>query len=116
MDGPRTAHPIPGQGVTKAPRPSPEGSGSTRSAPFRCGRRRWLKIPVGAFTAVMGVLAIEEGLDVGAGIPTTQGGILFLAFIFGYSQQLFTRMVDARGSRIRAGLAGPTQAEDPRRP
>lgn len=75
-----------------------------------------LKIPIGAFTAVLGVLAVEEGLDAGAGIPTTQGGILFLAFVFGYSQQLFTRMVDARGSRIRAGLAGPTHAEGLRHP
>lgn len=73
-----------------------------------------LKIPVGAFTAVLGVLAIEEGLDAGAGIPTTQGGILFLGFVFGYSQQLFTRVVDARGSRIRAGLVGPLRTDQTR--
>jgi hypothetical protein len=67
-----------------------------------------LKIPVGAIAAILGVLAIEEGLEAGAGVPTTQGGIIFLAFVFGYSQQLLTRIVDNRGSQIRAGLSGRT--------
>lgn len=75
-----------------------------------------LKIPIGAFTAILGVLAIEGGLDAGAGVPTSQGGILFLAFVFGYSQQIVTRMVDARGSQIRAGLTGQRGGVNPRRP
>lgn len=65
-----------------------------------------LKVPTGAFTAMLGVLAVEQGLQAGAGLPASQGGMLFLAFLFGYSQQIVTRFVDSYGSQIRAGLAG----------
>jgi hypothetical protein len=72
-----------------------------------------LKLPIGAFTALLGVLAVEQGLDAGAGIPTSQGGILFMAFVFGYSQLILTRAVDTRGSQIRAGLSGQRASEQP---
>jgi hypothetical protein len=65
-----------------------------------------LKVPTGAFTAVLGVLAVEQALQASAGLPSSQGGMLFLAFVFGYSQQLVTRFVDTYGAQIRAGLAG----------
>jgi hypothetical protein len=69
-----------------------------------------LKIPLGCLTAVLGVMTLERGLDVGAGLPTSQGGILFVAFVFGYSQELLTRIVDARGAQIRGMLDGRTSA------
>ncbi len=65
-----------------------------------------LKVPTGAFTAVLGVLAVEQGLQASAGLPSSQGGMLFLAFVFGYSQQLVTRFVDSYGAEIRSRLAG----------
>ena len=72
-----------------------------------------LKVPTGAFTALLGVLAVEQGLQASAGVPASQGGMLFLAFVFGYSQQLVTRFVDAYGSEVRAALA-EQQAHGPR--
>jgi hypothetical protein len=38
--------------------------------------------------------------------------VLFVgrAFIFGYSQQILTRIVDSRGSEVREGLAGDRAA------
>jgi hypothetical protein len=65
-----------------------------------------LKVPTGAFTAVLGVLAIEQGLQATAGLSSSQGGMLFLAFVFGYSQQLVTHFVDSYGAEIRTNLAG----------
>ncbi|MGF7238727.1 MAG: hypothetical protein ACQSGP_27785, partial [Frankia sp.] len=65
-----------------------------------------LKVPLGAIAAVLGVVSVEAGLEGGAGGATSQGGLLLLAFVLGYSQQLLTRIVDTRGSQVREGLSG----------
>lgn len=73
-----------------------------------------LKVPTGAFTAVLGVLAVEQGLQASAGLLSSQGGMLFLAFVFGYSQQLVTHFVDSYGAEVRSKLAGErSPAGDP---
>jgi hypothetical protein len=71
-----------------------------------------LKVPIGAIAAVIGVLAVEGGLEPSAGVVNSQGGLLLLAFVFGYSQQILTRIVDNRGSEVREGLTGERTGRD----
>jgi hypothetical protein len=72
-----------------------------------------LKVPIGALASVLGVMGVGSGVVTGIPVIDGQGAILFLAFLFGYSQQLLTRIVDERGSRVRQGLSGERQLTDP---
>ncbi len=53
-----------------------------------------VKVCVGLWTAVIGVLAVGTGLVVG--VYTTVASILLLAFIFGYAQQAITTFIDRK--------------------
>ena len=59
-----------------------------------------LKVPLGALTAVLGLLVLRSqpgGIDVGL---TSAGGLLAWAVALGASQELFTRLVDLRGQAV----------------
>jgi hypothetical protein len=53
-----------------------------------------VKVVMGLWTAVLGVLAVGTGVIVG--IYTSLASVLLLAFIFGYAQQAVTRFIDRK--------------------
>jgi hypothetical protein len=68
-----------------------------------------VKVPTGAVTAVIGTLVTTGGgWYVTIGVPGKQAGIILVAFLFGYAQQLLTRVADQKGQEIRVGLARTT--------
>jgi hypothetical protein len=56
-----------------------------------------LKVPAGALSAVLGVLLLRAGLDIGI---TSSGAVLRWAILFGASQQLLTRLADLQGQAV----------------
>lgn len=54
----------------------------------------FMKISVGVWTAVLGSVALQEGLLTGTYATFTS--LMFLAFVFGYAQQAVTSMLDKR--------------------
>lgn len=57
-----------------------------------------VKVVMGLWTAVLGVLAVGTGVIVG--IYTSVASVLLLAFIFGYAQQTVTRFIDRKAADI----------------
>lgn len=57
-----------------------------------------VKVTVGLWTAVLGVLAVATGAIVG--IYTSLASVLLLAFLFGYAQQAVTRFIDRKVADI----------------
>lgn len=55
-----------------------------------------LKLPCGALTAVLGLLLIRNGFVPGFDSLETSAQILAWAIVFGFAQQVFTRLVDER--------------------
>ena len=66
-----------------------------------------LKLPTAALTAVLGLLLVRGQFFPGLSALDTSAQILAWALVFGYAQQLFTRLVDAQAdtvlSSVRAG-------------
>jgi hypothetical protein len=71
-----------------------------------------LKLPAGALTAVLGLLFMRGGFVPGLSALDTSAQILAWAIIFGYSQQLFTRLVDTQGQNVLHDVAGQGPAGD----
>jgi hypothetical protein len=59
-----------------------------------------LKLPSGALTAVLGLLFMRGGFVPGLTALDTPAQILAWAIIFGYAQELFTRMVDSQAHNV----------------
>jgi len=59
-----------------------------------------LKLPTGAVTAFLGLLLMRGGFVPGLSALDTSAQILAWAIIFGYAQQLFTRLVDQQAHTI----------------
>ncbi len=59
-----------------------------------------VKVVMGLWTAVLGVLAVGTGVIVG--VYTSLASVLLLAFIFGYAQQTVTRFIDRKAADIAA--------------
>jgi hypothetical protein len=57
-----------------------------------------VKVIMGLWTAVLGVLAVGTGVIVGS--YTSLASVLLLAFIFGYAQQTVTRFIDRKAADI----------------
>jgi hypothetical protein len=70
-----------------------------------------LKLPTGALTAVVGLLLMRGEFVPGLTALDTPGQIIAWAVVFGYAQQLFTKMVDARGQAVLDAL-GSVDSED----
>ncbi len=65
-----------------------------------------LKVPMGALTAVAGILLLGGGFVPGFSQLDTQRQILAYALIFGYAQQLATRYLDDRATTLLAEVPG----------
>lgn len=71
-----------------------------------------LKAAAGAVTAVFGLVMLRAGVVPGFAQLDSQPQILAYALVFGYAQQLFTRVVDQRADQLNAD-APPGQPPDP---
>lgn len=64
----------------------------------------WLKVPLGAFVAVLGIVAIQGGFIPGLSRLDTQEQILAYALLLGFAQQLFTGVLDSKAQSLVADL------------
>jgi hypothetical protein len=69
-----------------------------------------LKLPTGAITAFLGLLLMRGQFVPGLSALDTSAQILAWALVFGYAQQLFTRLVDQQGQTV---LNNVRQADNP---
>jgi hypothetical protein len=78
-----------------------------------------LKLPMGAITAFLGLLLVRGGFIPGLSALDSPAQILSWALVFGFAQQLFTRLVDQQGqtvlNNVRATDRPPTNEPSPRR-
>jgi hypothetical protein len=63
-----------------------------------------LKLPMGAVTAVLGLLLMRGQFVPGLSALDTSAQILAWALVFGYAQQLFTRLVDQQAHSVLDGV------------
>jgi len=63
-----------------------------------------LKLPTGAITAFLGLLLMRGQFVPGLSALDTSAQILAWALVFGYAQQLFTRLVDQQGQTVLNGV------------
>ncbi|MGP3988995.1 hypothetical protein [Streptomyces sp. 3N207] len=76
-----------------------------------------LKLPMGALTAVLGLLLMRGGFVPGLTALDSSAQIISWAIIFGYAQQIFTRLVDTQARNVLAGASGsatPTRPPPPK--
>jgi hypothetical protein len=59
-----------------------------------------LKLPTGALTALLGLVLIKAGLIPGIKTFSTTAEIIAWALIFGYSQQIFTGVIDRQARAV----------------
>jgi hypothetical protein len=71
-----------------------------------------LKLPTGALTALLGLLFMRGGFVPGLTALDSSAQILAWAIVFGYSQQVFTRLIDNQGSDLLHDVAGHGAAGD----
>jgi hypothetical protein len=64
------------------------------------------KIVLGAITALLGIIVVRTVTNA-PGFLATQPGLLTTAVVFGYSQQLFTRLIDRQADQL-TNAASPT--------
>ena len=65
-----------------------------------------LKLPTGAITAFLGLLLMRGQFIPGLSALDTSAQILAWALVFGYAQQLFTRLVDQQGQTVLDNVRG----------
>lgn len=65
-----------------------------------------LKLSTGALTAVLGILLMRGAFIPGLSALDTSAQIIAWAIVFGYAQQLFTRMVDQQAQSVLADVGG----------
>jgi hypothetical protein len=66
-----------------------------------------LKLPTGAITAFLGLLLMRGQFVPGLSALDTSAQILAWALVFGYAQQLFTRLVDQQGQSVLNSVRSP---------
>jgi hypothetical protein len=69
-----------------------------------------LKLPTGAVTAILGLLLMRGQFVPGLSALDTSGQILAWALVFGYAQQLFTRLVDQQAHTVLGSVRGPADS------
>jgi hypothetical protein len=72
-----------------------------------------LKLPTGALTAVLGILLMRGEFIPGLSALDTSAQILAWAIVFGYAQQLLTRMVDQRAQGVLDDIGTVDQGKAP---
>jgi hypothetical protein len=70
-----------------------------------------VKLPLGALTAVLGLELMRGEFVPGLTALDTPAQILAWAVVFGYAQQLFTRLVDRRAQSVLDDVGGAAQQE-----
>ena len=65
-----------------------------------------MKLPTGAVTAFLGLLLMRGQFVPGLSALDTSAQILAWALVFGFSQQLFTRLVDQQAHTVLDGVRG----------
>ncbi|MBM7807643.1 hypothetical protein JOD57_003480 [Geodermatophilus bullaregiensis] len=70
-----------------------------------------LKVPLGALTAVLGLIAIRGDFVPGLSALDSQVQILAYALVFGFAQQLLTRLLDQRAQTLLDGLPSKDVAD-----
>ncbi|MEU0671062.1 hypothetical protein ABZ506_34520, partial [Streptomyces lavendulocolor] len=69
-----------------------------------------LKLPTGALTAVLGLLLMRGEFVPGLQALDSSAQIVAWAVIFGYAQQLFTKLVDNQAQTVLNSVGGPHNA------
>jgi hypothetical protein len=69
-----------------------------------------LKLPTGALTAVLGLLLMRGQFVPGLSALDSSAQVLAWAIVFGYAQQLFTRLVDTQAQVVLDDVAGKSAA------
>ena len=67
-----------------------------------------LKVPMGALTAILGLVAIQGEFIPGLSELDSQGQILAYALVFGFAQQALSRLLDKQAQTLLEGLPGGT--------
>jgi hypothetical protein len=70
-----------------------------------------LKLPTGAITAFLGLLLMRGQFVPGLSALDTSAQILAWALVFGYAQQLFTRLVDQQGQTVLENVRGADRTQ-----
>jgi len=65
-----------------------------------------LKLPTGAISAFLGLLLVRGGFIPGLSALDSPAQILSWALVFGFAQQLFTRLVDEQGQTVLNNVRG----------
>ena len=71
----------------------------------------FLKVPLGALTAILGLIAIQGNFVPGLSVLDSQGQILAYALVFGFAQQTLSSALDKRAQTLVEELPGGTAAE-----
>jgi hypothetical protein len=85
-----------------------------RGSSERCGLPvvlALLKLPTGAITAFLGLLLMRGQFIPGLSALDTSAQIIAWALVFGYAQQLFTRMVDRQGQTVLDSVRGADRSQ-----
>ena len=72
-----------------------------------------LKLPMGAIIAFLGILLVRGGFVPGLSALDTPAQILSWALVFGFAQQLFTRLVDQQGQTVLDNVRGADRPNEP---
>ncbi len=86
-----------------------------RGSSERCGlpvALAVLKLPTGALTALLGLLLMRGQFLPGLSALDSSAQILAWALVFGYAQQLFTRMIDQQAHTVLDEVRSPERAND----
>jgi hypothetical protein len=75
-----------------------------------------LKIPLGAFTAIVGLVAIQGEFIPGLSALDSQEQILAYALILGFGQQVFTRTLDRRAQDLLEAMPSKDATSAPAQP
>jgi hypothetical protein len=73
-----------------------------------------LKLPTGAITALLGLLLMRGQFVPGLSALDTSAQILAWALVFGYAQQLFTRLIDQQAHNVLNSVRGADKPGEPR--
>ena len=65
-----------------------------------------LKVPLGALTAILALVAIQGRFVPGLSVLDSQGQILAYALVFGFAQQALSRLLDKQAQNLLEGLPG----------
>ena len=66
-----------------------------------------LKVAVGAWSAIIGLMAVSAGLNSSATAPSSLAGFVMVAALFGAGQEAITRFADHKATDLRDASSKP---------